>query len=465
MENNNFKNLADLNEELSYRKSFKIDFNKDNETKYTLKAKKYLLSAYTKYSTMDSNVNVFVGETLKEINSITKNDISKVSDFNDIVINKTILNKKTLKDLKQRVSYFEDSSKVKVLLEKERVTLISKKERLTNKIQQLESDDKTTWLAHRTLEKKRIENSKNNIRLKDVDSFIKNKTIYRKVYLSDEPKLTPSGWVKLFLSYGLMLFWAAIIIWPLYELVKATTNNDAISTLRVNTYHFGFDSFNRLFDTDYVLWIKNTLLVAGITSVVTVFLALLMGYAFSRFRFKGKKPSLLTVMILQMIPTMAALTVFYVLYTIMHQNYGISGLLVLMLIYIGGGVSGNTFIMKGYIDSISVEIDEAAKIDGLSQWKIFTRIIVPLTKPMIALVALWSFIGPFGDYILPGLLLSKSEDYTVARGLRSLINNPKEVDQAAFAAGAVIIAVPISLLFISLRNFLVGGMTSGGVKG
>jgi arabinogalactan oligomer/maltooligosaccharide transport system permease protein len=112
---------------------------------------------------------------------------------------------------------------------------------------------------------------------------------------------------------------------------------------------------------------QNTIYVSVITSICTIFSALFMGYAFSRFRFKGRKSSLLSVMLLQMIPTLSALTVFYVLYTVLKQNYAISGLTILIFIYIGGGVAGNTFIMKGYMDSISIDIDEAAKIDGLSQ--------------------------------------------------------------------------------------------------
>jgi arabinogalactan oligomer/maltooligosaccharide transport system permease protein len=113
-----------------------------------------------------------------------------------------------------------------------------------------------------------------------------------------------------------------------------------------------------------------------------------MGYAFSRYRFKGKKASLFTIMIIQMIPTLAALTVFYVLYVMLKDNFGISGKTVLIIIYVGGGMAGNTFIMKGYMDSISQEIDEAAKIDGLSNLKIFIKIIIPLSKPMIALIIL-----------------------------------------------------------------------------
>lgn len=464
MSHNNLNEIAILNEELQYKP--KMKFGKEpNKVKLENMAKKIIFQRYNKVnddSKLDENV---IKNTNASLNKLVKNDLNKVQDYSEIKLTHEYKNKNEVKGLKKEIRYHEMAFNMNIVLTKELKSLNEDKVKINDKLNKLNTD-RDTNLNRKLIERYEIKLAKNKIRTKDVTGFIKNGTTYKKIYLSDEPPLNAVGWLKLFLTYGILLFWTLIIIWPLYELVKATTNDSASTYLDAGNYKFGLSSFSRLFnDTDYIKWMKNTLVVAGITSALTVIFALLMGYAFSRFRFKGKKTSLMSVMILQMIPTMASLTVFYVLYSILNKELQMSGRTVLILIYVGGGVAGNTFIMKGYMDSISKEIDEAAKIDGLSQWRIFTRIIVPLTKPMIALVALWSFIGPFGDYILPGLLLYKSEDYTLAKGLFSLITDSTKIDQAAFAAGAVIVSVPISLLFIALRNFLVGGITAGGVKG
>ena len=467
MAKNNFDELASLHEELQYNSRKNLFKSKPNEEKYQKLGKNYIFNYYAKK--LANNEDEYVQRSIEVINkSIKGKKIENISSPEDISLASPSNTKSEYKDLKKKIQYEEIAHFVKQDLSKELVILEENKIKYAAQIAELRSKETLSKFENKKIKRLNIKNTRNNIRIKDVNSFIKNKATYKKVYLSDEPPLSTAGWVKLFITYGILIFWAMLIIWPLFELVKSTTNNAAVQYLDTSDYSFGFNSFSRLFsETDYIKWITNTLIVAGITSAFTVVLALLMGYAFSRFRFKGKKTSLLSVMLVQMVPTMASLTVFYVIYTILNQSYKISGLTVLILIYIGGGVAGNTFIMKGYMDSISMEIDEAAKIDGLSQWRIFTRIIVPLTKPMIALVALWSFIGPFGDYILPGLLLgTDTTKYTVAKGLNTLVHgNPRVVDQPAFAAGSILIAVPISILFISLRKFLVGGITAGGVKG
>ncbi len=461
MKKHNFEEIAILNEELDYKYRPSLS-KKQNQTSLNIKLQKIIFKKIEHASKIvDDELR---NDVLKEIEELVETPLKQINEPEDIKLRKIYVTNKEIKGVRDRLNFPEKSREMNILYKKELRAIETKKKTLI--IRKSKIDKKTNAIFKKLSKNLEIKIAKLTIREKDLKSFIRNKSILKKVYLSDEPPLTPMGWIKLFLSYGFMLLWALIILWPLMELVKATLNNNAIKTLNTSSYEFGFDSFSRLFGkTDFIDWMTNTLIVAGITSIATVFLALLMGYAFSRFRFKGKKSSLISVMLLQMVPSLAALTVFYVLYTILNQKFNLSGSVVLILIYVGGGVAGNTFIMKGYMDSISTEIDEAAKIDGLSQWRIFTRIIVPLTKPMIALVGLWSFIGPFGDYILPGLLLSESKTFTLAKGLQTLASDPKTMDQGAFAAGAILVAVPVSILFISLRKFLVGGITAGGVKG
>ena len=125
----------------------------------------------------------------------------------------------------------------------------------------------------------------------------------------------------------------------------------------------------------------------------------------------------------------------------------------------------NTYLMKGYFDTVPYDLDESAKIDGAGHLKRFWDIVLPLVRPMIAVQALWAFMGPFGDYILARFLLRTQESYTVAVGLQTMISDPTNQQVSLFAAGAILIAVPISILFFALQKNFVSGLTSGGTKG
>ncbi len=136
----------------------------------------------------------------------------------------------------------------------------------------------------------------------------------------------------------------------------------------------------------------------------------------------------------------------------------------LVLIYSAGGIAGNTFILKGYLDSISTELNDVARIDGCSSMKVYRLIVIPIAKPMLAIIALWSFITPFVDYLLPKVLLINIDSYTLAAGLNTLITDQRTLNEPVFAAGGLLIAIPIVILFISLRKQLVSRTTSGDVK-
>ena len=468
MNENNWEEIAILHQELQYNSWNNLFQKSDNEMKWTKKAKLFVLKSLqkTNFNNIDKKLLQEVTTNfLKILKPALSKNLHQIKSISDFQLNFKVKNRSQYKDLKNQVRYPFAAYETKLILQKEKKLLAKKLLDTNRQITKLESF-KNNFLVSKIKDKIEIKRLKLKLRTKDVDAIINNKLIYRKIYLSDDPPLTPVGWIKLFISYGLILFWALIILWPLSELIKATLNDNASYYLDSSTYEFGFNSFSRLFEkTLYLTWLYNTIFVAGVTSIMTVLISLFMGYAFSRFRFKGRRTSMVSIMLIQMIPTLASLTVFYVLFSILNKAYGISGLYLLLFIYIGGGVAGNTFIMKGYMDSISTEIDEAAKIDGLSQWKIFFKIITPLTKPMIALIALWSFMGPFGDFILSDLLLTKETDFTLAKGLRVLITNERKLDQPAFAAGSILIAVPIAILFISLRKFLVSGISTSGVKG
>ena len=174
----------------------------------------------------------------------------------------------------------------------------------------------------------------------------------------------------------------------------------------------------------------------------------------------------MTIMLIQTIPSFAGITAYFTMHSIAADIVpAFSRQMMLILIYAGGGIATNTIILKGYLDSISTELDDAAKIDGCSSMKIYRLIIMPIARPMLAIIALWSFIGPFMDYLLPKVLLTSPESYTLAAGLFTLVNDERTINQPAFTAGALLTAIPIVILFVALQKQLVSGLSNGATKG
>lgn len=219
-------------------------------------------------------------------------------------------------------------------------------------------------------------------------------------------------------------------------------------------------SFQRLFtDTtmyDYPNWLKNTLFIATCSAILGTILVILTAYTISRFTFKARKPIMKMTLILSMFPSFMGMTAVYLLmvnFNLINQLWS------LILIYAAGAPMGY-LVQKGYFDTISNTIYEAARMDGATNIKIFTKITLPLAQPIIVYTALTQFAWPWSDFILPKLLLKNKDLWTVAVGLTSL----DETQFSRFAAGSVFIAVPIVILYFSLSKFLVSGVSAGAVK-
>ncbi|CAM3315437.1 sugar ABC transporter permease [Vagococcus fessus] len=267
-----------------------------------------------------------------------------------------------------------------------------------------------------------------------------------------------------FFTYLFMVVLSIIIIYPLLITVSSAFKAGNVSAFSLDfNSKWTLNNFQRLFsETLYGSWYKNTLIIAVLTMVCQVIIVTLSGYTYSRYRFVGRKSSLKLFLIIQMVPTMAALTAFYVMAFLLDA---LDQYWFLTLIYIGGGIPMNTWLMKGYFDTVPYDLDESAKLDGAGHFRIFWQIILPLVKPMIAVQALWAFMGPFGDFMLARFLLRSQEKITVAVGLQSFISNSKDQKVALFAAGAILIAVPIVTLFFFLQKHFVSGLLAGGTKG
>ncbi|HFU3863559.1 TPA: sugar ABC transporter permease [Streptococcus suis] len=266
------------------------------------------------------------------------------------------------------------------------------------------------------------------------------------------------------LTYLYLIALSIIIIYPLLITVMSAFKSGNVVAFKLDgSTNFTFDNFLGLFnETLYGTWYLNTLIIATVTMIVQTSIVVLAGYAYSRYNFVARKQSLVFFLIIQMVPTMAALTAFFVMALMLNA---LNKSWFLIFLYIGGGIPMNAWLMKGYFDTVPISLDESAKLDGAGHFRRFWQIVLPLVRPMIAVQALWAFMGPFGDYILSKFLLREKEFYTVAVGLQTFISDPRNLKISYFAAGAILIALPISILFFFLQKNFVSGLTSGGDKG
>ncbi|KJJ41166.1 arabinogalactan oligomer transport system permease GanQ [Bacillus subtilis] len=274
-------------------------------------------------------------------------------------------------------------------------------------------------------------------------------------------------YIRLLLSYLLLACMAVIIVYPLLWTAGASFNpgNSLIST-SIIPKNPTFDHYKELFagkeSLQYVQWYINSMKISLFTMAGSLICVTFTAYAFSRFRFKGRKYALTLFLLLQMIPQFSALIALFVLAQILGM---INSHWLLILLYIGGLIPMNTYLMKGYMDSIPMDLDESAKIDGASSTRIFFQIILPLSKPMAAVVAMNGFTGPLGDFVLSSTILRTPESYTLPVGLFNLVNDVMGASYTTFAAGALLISIPVAVIFIMLQKNFVSGLTAGGTKG
>jgi ABC-type maltose transport system permease subunit len=220
--------------------------------------------------------------------------------------------------------------------------------------------------------------------------------------------------------------------------------------------------------SDFLLWVRNSFFVCGLSSLLALCFTATAGYAFSRFSFKGRRHGLMTLIIMQMFPAVMAMVALYrLLSTLDILTGGIVGfnLLGLVLIYTGGNVAFNTWLIKGYVDSLPRELEESAYLDGATHWQTFTRVVLPLMGPILAVIGIFTFIGAYNDFLIPAIVLQNDSHFTLAVGLRGFISGRFATNWTEFAAASVMGALPILIVFLSLQKFLVEGLTKGALKG
>ncbi|TRY17291.1 sugar ABC transporter permease [Tessaracoccus rhinocerotis] len=276
--------------------------------------------------------------------------------------------------------------------------------------------------------------------------------------------LAEVGW-----KYPLAVLLVLYAVFPLVYIVSASFNpRGSLSASNSLFTTFSLDNFKALADTAFWQWFLNTLYVSGAAAIGAVLMGAAAAYAFSRFRFKGRRTSLTALLIVQMFPqTIAFVAVFLLLLALggVVPALGINSRLALICVYLGGALGANTFLMYGFFNTIPMEIDESAKMDGATHAQIFWKLIMPLVAPVLAVVGLLAFISSFGDFILAKIVLTSEENWTLSVGMYQWVSNQLTSRWGLFAAGVVVAAIPVLLLFLSLQRYIVGGLTAGSVKG
>ena len=276
--------------------------------------------------------------------------------------------------------------------------------------------------------------------------------------------------MKSVLRHVVLLFLAAVWLVPILWLVVTSFSGYK----GINTAHFfpetwSLNNFKALFlepdsVVQYVAWFKNTFIIAVFTCIISTIFVLMVSYTMSCTRFKGRKALMSFGIILNMFPgVLSMIAVYFIM-----KSLGLTNSHLGMIIVYSAGAGLGYLIAKGFMDTISVSLREAAKLEGASEAKIFWRIILPLSKPIVVYTVISSFLVPWGDFVLAKLMLNSgiSQDWTVAIGLynmlnKSLINKYFSI----FCAGGLVVSIPISILFVLMQKFYVEGIAGGSVKG
>ncbi len=276
---------------------------------------------------------------------------------------------------------------------------------------------------------------------------------------------TASNFLTYVILIALGILWVLPITYLVYTAFRVTPSTGIINQLFPQNLQLGFGNFRRLFqDTLFLRWLGNTMLVASSSCALTTVFILMVSYALSRLRFRLRKPIMNVLLVLGMFPGfMSMIAVYFILKAMSLTN----SLVALIMVY-SGSAALSYYICKGFFDTVPKAMEEAAILDGASQPIIFTKIILPLAKPIIVYTVLTSFISPWCDFIFVNTIISDREKYTVALGLYKMINaerNSFNDNFTVFCAGAFVVGGIIVTLFMSMQRYYVEGITSGAVKG
>lgn len=277
------------------------------------------------------------------------------------------------------------------------------------------------------------------------------------------------------LSYAIRYVMAAALIVfafvPVVWVVSASLNQSgSLVAAEVIPKNAGIGNYRALIEHQYYpffKWFFNSYKIAIISTTLSISSTALAAYALSRFRFTGRQGLMRAILIINVFPGILSMIA---LYATMQQlgNYipllGLDSHWSLILIYTSGAMSINVFLVKGFLDSIPMEIDESALVDGASHWQIFRAITLPLIKPILVTIGVLTFMAIYGDFILPRVLLQSADKLTIMVGLYTFQSAAYAQNWGIFTAGAILAALPILAMYMLLQNYIIGGLTAGAVK-
>ncbi|GAA3807850.1 sugar ABC transporter permease [Cellulomonas soli] len=285
-----------------------------------------------------------------------------------------------------------------------------------------------------------------------------------------QQRMKPGKWFReLGWRHLVGIIGVAYAAFPLVYIVSASLSDKGTLTGSNELFaQVSTANYEHLSTTAFWTWTVNTLVIAVVTGIGTVLMGAAAAYAFSRFRFSGRRTGLTSLLVIQMFPQMLAFVAIFLLLIGLGNVVPVLGLnskLALICVYLGGALGVNTFLMYGFFNTVPRELDEAAKIDGATHGQIYWTIILRLVSPILAVVALLSFISTFGEFIIARSVLQSESNWTLAVGLYGWVADRLDANWGLFAAGAVISAIPVLVLFLFLQKYIVGGLTAGSVKG
>jgi len=259
-------------------------------------------------------------------------------------------------------------------------------------------------------------------------------------------------------------------MFPIVFVISAALNPlGTLDTATVIPTGASFENFSNLFaDTQFVSWYTNTMLIALVSAGLSMFISACAAFALSRYRFRGRRMGLLSLLLVQMFPQFLAIVTLYLMFSTITDYYpaiGFNTPWALILLYLGGALGVNTWLMKGFYDTIPKDLDESAKVDGATHAQIFFGIILPLVAPILAVTGLLAFIATVSEFIIANIFLTDPDSKTLAVGLYGLVSGERNNNFGMFAAGVLLAAIPTVALFQFLQRYIVGGLTAGAVKG
>ena len=267
------------------------------------------------------------------------------------------------------------------------------------------------------------------------------------------------------LIYIIVLFFIAVSIYPVLRVLTISLrpgNNLLNESLQIIPDDATFENYVRLFtEKPFLIWVKNSLLVTLVVTIIGVALASTAGYAFSRFKFPGRKAGLLSLLVTQMFPATMLLLPLFIMISKLNL---VNSFLGLIIMYSASALPFCIWLMKGYYDTIPSSLEESAKIDGANKFFAFWKIILPLASPALVITALFSFMAAWNEYIVAAQVLWYEDMFTIPLGLKSLQGN-MTTEWGMYASAALIISIPVIILFLVLSKWLVSGLTLGSVKG